>query len=61
MPETTARRIVERVLASDGPARAAAIAMHHADAALSCLAALPGSPAAEALQGVCHYVVRRSH
>ena len=61
MPEGVARRIVERVLASDGPARAGAVAMRHSEAALACLDVLPDGAATEALRGICHYVVRRSH
>ncbi len=60
MAPANATALFEAVLASDGPARASAIAHRHAERACESLQALPPSPARTALEQVAEYVVRRS-
>ncbi len=61
MAEDVATDIVRRVLASDGVARARAVAEGHAQRASAALDALPDSPARTALQDIPAYVVKRKH
>ena len=51
--------LVARVATSSGPEQAAAVADEHARVAVAQLAALPASPARDALAALARYVVRR--